>query len=82
LLDRFQDLLDHSIRIPKNVVVPEAQNAKAAVPQIGIASLVACALNTLTAIHFNDEHLFERHKIDEPWPERNLPAEFDMGELP
>jgi hypothetical protein len=82
LLDRFQDLLDHSIGIPENAVVPEAQNAKAAVPQIGIASLVTCALNMLTAIRFNDEHLFERHKIDDPGPERDLPAEFDMGELP
>jgi len=31
LLDRFYDPLEHSICIPKDVVVPETQDAKAAI---------------------------------------------------
>jgi hypothetical protein len=59
LLDRVHDLLEHTVRILKDVVVPKTQGAETAFPQVGIANLIACALGVLAAIRFNDEHLFE-----------------------
>jgi len=52
-------LLEHAVRIPKDVVVPETQDAKAAASQVSIANLIAYILSMLTAICLNDEHLFE-----------------------
>jgi hypothetical protein len=81
LLDRFQDPFEYSISVSKDVVVPETQNTKAAFPQVGIADFIVCALGALTTVRFNDEHLFERHVIDDPEPEGHLPAKFNMREL-
>jgi hypothetical protein len=81
LLDRFHDLLEHSVRIPKNVVVPEAQDAKAAFPQVDVACSVSRTISVLASIRFNDEHLLERHEVNNPRPEGYLPAEFCFDEL-
>jgi hypothetical protein len=82
LLDRFHDLLEYSVRISKDVVVPETQNVEAAFLQISIAGLVSFAFSMLTAIRFNDKHLFERYEVNDPRSERHLPAEFGARELP
>ena len=79
--DRFQDPLEYSVGVPKDVVVPETQNTKTTFPQVGIADLIVCALGVLTSIRFNDEHLFERYEVDNPRPERHLSAKFYMREL-
>jgi hypothetical protein len=52
-------LLEHAICILEDVVIPETQNAETAASQVGIAYLVACAIDVLTTVCFNDEHLFE-----------------------
>lgn len=65
-----------------NVVVPEAQNEKAAALQIGVAHLIAFAFRMLTSIRFNDQPLRERNEVDDPGSDRDLPAEFDGVQLP
>jgi len=59
VLDRFHDLLEHSFRIPKDIVVPETQDAKTAIPQVGVTSLIVCTIDMLTAVRFNNEHVFK-----------------------
>ena len=81
MLNRFQDSLKHSVCISKDIVVPETQNAKATAPQIGITNLIACVVGVLTSVRFNDEHLFERHEVNDPGADGYLPAEFDASEL-
>jgi len=82
VLDCLHDLLEHSVRISKNVGVPEAQGTKAAITQVGIARLISCTVSVLTAIRFNDEHLFERHEVDNPRSDGHLPAKFGTCKLP
>jgi hypothetical protein len=81
LLDGLKNLLKHSICISQNVVVPETQNAKTSLLQISVTDLVLAVLDMLTAVRFNNEHLFERHEVNNPRSERHLPTEFDVCKL-
>lgn len=62
----FQNLLQYAIRIFKNVVVPEAENAEAASLQILVAHLISFVLGVLASIRFDDEHMLEGDEIDDP----------------
>jgi len=81
LLNCFQNSLEHSVCISKDVIVPETQNAKSATPQIGITNLVACIVGVLASIRFDDKPVFETDEINDPRSNGNLSAEFRIGEL-
>ena len=81
MLDGFHNFLEHSVCIPKDVVVPETQNVEAAFLQISIAGLISFAFSVLTAVRFDNEHSFEGHEINDPRSDGHLPAEFYFGEL-
>jgi hypothetical protein len=49
--------------------------------QVSVASLIPYALSVLTAIRFNDEHLLERHEVDNPRSDGHLPAKFGTCKL-
>ena len=82
MLNRFQNSLEHSVCISKDVVVPETENAKATFLQVGITDLISPIFSVLTSIRFNDKHLFERHEVNDPGADGYLPTKFDASELP
>jgi hypothetical protein len=59
MFDRFYDLFEYSFRIFEDIVVPETQNAKTAISQVGVTSLIVCTIGMLTAVRFNNEHVFK-----------------------
>ena len=81
MFDSFDDALEHSIRISKDVVVPETQDAKAAILQIGITCFIGRVFCMLATICLDNEHLFESDEVDDPKSDGNLSTEFDISEL-
>jgi hypothetical protein len=82
LFNRFHNSLEYSICISKDVIVPESQNAESTVLQIRVACLISLIFGVLTSVRFNDEHLFERHEVNDPRADGYLPTKFDASELP
>jgi hypothetical protein len=50
--------------------------------QICVASLISPIFGVLTFIRFDDEHLFERHEVNDPGADGDLPTKFCTCELP
>jgi len=69
VLDCLSNLLKRAARIPKNLMIPETEDAKAVV-------------SVLTSIRLNDKHLFERDEVNNPGSDGNLSAEFCACKLP
>jgi hypothetical protein len=44
--------------------------------------LIPLIFGVLASVCFNDEHFFERHEVNDPGADGDLPAEFRTGELP
>jgi len=82
LLNCFEDLLEHSVRISQNVIVPEPQDPKPALLQISITCLISLILGVLASICFDDKHVFETDEINDPGPDGNLSVEFRIYKLP
>jgi hypothetical protein len=74
--------LKYSACISKNVIVPETKYAKTAFLQIRIPDFVSRVLGVLTAIRLDNESAFERDEINDPWPDRYLPAKLNVCGLP
>jgi hypothetical protein len=81
LLNGFHDSLEYSVGIPKDVVVPETQDAETAAPQVGVANLVSVIFSVLTSVRFDDEHFFKRDEVNHPRSKGHLPAEFSGCQL-
>ena len=75
------DCLKNAVRVLRNVVVPETQNAKAAPFQINIARLIVSTFRVLAPICLNDKHVLERYEIGDPGTDRDLTAEFYVFQL-
>jgi len=82
LLDRFHNFLENTVRIPKDVVVPEAQNSEAAFLQVGVTSLVPSIFGVQTAVRLNNKHLIEGDEVYDPGSDWYLAAELNISELP
>ena len=81
MFDFFSNLFEDTVCIEKDVVVPETQNSKFAIPEVGIACAVVQAFRVLTAISFHNKPLVESNEINDPRPDRNLVPEFNAFKL-
>jgi hypothetical protein len=55
----------HSLRIGKDFVVPEPENAPASPPQLAVAQFMVAGPRMLTAIGFDDQARFNAGEIDD-----------------
>ncbi len=75
---RCDDRLKHRFRFLKNLIIPEAQNAKAGGFKFQCSSLIVRqGFRVLPAIQFDDELCFKRDEIQYVVVEWVLAAKFD-----
>jgi hypothetical protein len=71
-----EDCLASTLRIFLNVAVPDAQHGPAFRSQPFVACSIARGLGMLTAVDLNHKFRLSAGKIDDVWPDRELPSEF------
>ena len=78
-MQRLEDSFEDRICSRKNVVIPEAQNAKAIGSQESIATtVVRCLLNVLTSVQFNDDRGFEANEVTDIRANGTLPSKLEV----
>src|SRR5256885_16971279 len=79
-LQGIEDAGQHSLFVVENVIVPEAEDAKALSLQIGVTLRIAFALAVLPPIRFDDQPSRRAGKIDDVAVNRQLALELVAGE--
>jgi hypothetical protein len=72
----------NSIGIGQDIVVPEAQHAKALRSQACVASLIGWRFPMLSAVRFNNQSRFKAGKVDDVVVDWYLPPESQSSDLP
>ena len=76
-----QNMTADIVEMLQNLVVPEAQDAKAFGAEEGVTIKVVEAVAVLAAVDLNDQPGFEADEIKDVAAQRDLSAEFGAGEL-
>jgi hypothetical protein len=63
--ERSEDLLQHTLRIRKHIVIPEADHAPASLHQVSAAHHIQLGLRMLTAVDFDDQPAFDTGEVGE-----------------
>lgn len=85
MLPAFQhppDLVQHTISLTQNVVIPESQHTPTSALEPTSTPLVANGLRVLATIGFNDKLPFNTREVGNEWTNRMLAPEFAAAEAP
>jgi hypothetical protein len=75
-----KDCVPHPFDILQDFIVPETKDAVAVLYEPSIAQGVAVAFSVLAAIDLDHESFLSTNKIDNIWPDRFLPHEFESSQ--
>ena len=70
--ERLGEGSHHSLRVGKDFIVPEAQNAPALALQLGVTLLVFTRASMLAAIGFDHQMRFNASEVDNVWCDGEL----------
>lgn len=74
--------VDHDINFLQHLIVPKPEDLETRLMQTLIADAILFAVLMLAAIHFDNQPLFEAHKVEHKIQEWMLAAEFETRDLP
>ena len=80
--ERRKNKLRYTVHIGHDVIVPEAQDAIAALFQILVPAEVGTAIGMLAAVSFDHDRSFETGEVDNIGSDDMLPPKLEGGQPP
>jgi hypothetical protein len=78
----FQERLRHTFGVEQNIIVPEAQHTPSMLFKPFRSVGIICVVEMLAAIQLDHQFMSDTDEIGDKGPDRPLPPEFVICELP